>query len=50
MFARIKRFYDQGLWKLYQVWDAVGVKAISSSQYQEITGEVYDVNNRPPVE
>lgn len=50
MFARIQRFYNQGLWQKYQVWDAVGVKVITVSQYQEITGEIYDANNRPPVE
>lgn len=51
MFARIKRFYDNGLWKKWQVWDVVGVRdGITQEQYKQITGETYDSNNRPPVE
>lgn len=48
MFARIQRFYNQGLWTKYQVWVAVGANAIIPTQYKTITGDVYDVNN-PPV-
>lgn len=50
MFARIQRFYNQGLWKKYQVHDAVTAKAITAEEYQIITGDAFDPNNRPPVE
>lgn len=48
MFERIKRFYDQKLWKKYQTWDVVGVRnGITAEEYELITGEEYDANNRP---
>lgn len=41
MFARIKRFYDRGLWTIEQVHFAVGVNAITEVEYKEITGMDY---------
>ena len=40
MFEKIKHYYDTGLWTIERVWNVVG-KAITESEYQEITGFVY---------
>ena len=40
-FARIKRFYDLGLWTIEQVREAVQFGRITAEQYKEITGEDY---------
>ena len=40
-FARIKRFYDGGLWTKEMVADGVVANKITGEQYFEITGEVY---------
>lgn len=42
MFARIKRFYDNGLWTKQQVHDVVAVGAITPEEYELITGEPYE--------
>ena len=41
-FARIKRFYDRGLWTKEMVRDAVEYNRITAEEYEEITGEVYN--------
>ena len=41
MFARIKRFYDGGLWTKEQVHTVVGLGTITPEQYKQITGENY---------
>lgn len=41
MGARIKRFYDGGLWTKQQVHDATRVGAITEDEYKIITGEDY---------
>lgn len=40
-FERIKRFYDNGLWNIQMVRDAVNYNKISPEQFAEITGEVF---------
>ena len=40
-FARIKRFYDAGLWTKEMVADAVVFGRITPEQYEQITGEPY---------
>lgn len=47
MFARIQRFYNQGLWTKYQVWVAVLANAITAAEYKIIVGEDYDPNTPP---
>lgn len=42
MFARIKRFYDGGLWTKEQVYNAVGAGAITADEYELIVGEKYE--------
>lgn len=39
-FAKVKNYYDKGLWSKERVYNAVG-KWITESEYEEITGEVY---------
>lgn len=41
MFARIKRFYDNGLWTKEQVHIVTGLGTITPEQYKEITNEEY---------
>jgi hypothetical protein len=36
------------LWNIYQVWQVVAKSKITPEQYEQITGQVYDINN-PPV-
>lgn len=43
MGARVKRFYDGGLWTKQQVHDVVGAGAITKEEYKTITGEEYTV-------
>lgn len=40
-FERIKNFYNEKLWTLNQVRDAVIYNKITESQYKEITGLDY---------
>ena len=42
-FARVKRFYDMGLWTNEQVGEAVIFNRITAEQYEEITGEIYAI-------
>lgn len=42
-YAWIKGFYNDELWNIAQVWDAVQCKKITQEQFTEITGEVYPV-------
>lgn len=39
-FDKVKNYYDNGLWTLTQVYNAVG-KWITKEEYKEITGEDY---------
>lgn len=41
-FDKVKKYYDDGLWKLKRVKDAVKQKWITSEEYEIITGEVYN--------
>lgn len=41
MFARIKRFYDNGLWTKEQVHTVTGLGVLTPKEYKEITGEDY---------
>ena len=41
MYARIKKWYDDGIWSEQKVRDAVSGGWITSEEFQEITGEEY---------
>ena len=41
MKGKIAKWYNQGLWTLDMVRDAVEKKKITGGQYEEITGEKY---------
>lgn len=40
-FAKVKRYYDEGLWSKRQVHDAVVKGWITAEEYEIITGEPY---------
>lgn len=40
MYDKVKDYYDNGLWSIKRVWNVVG-KAITESEYQQITGYIY---------
>ena len=39
-FEKVKNYYDEGLWSIERVYNAVG-KWITPEEYEEITGEPY---------
>lgn len=45
-YEKVKRFFDRGLWDKRKVYDAVthpeGNPWITSEEYEEITGEIYE--------
>lgn len=45
-FAKVKKFFDNGLWSQQRVYNAVSNPAsspwITAEEYQEITGEAYE--------
>lgn len=41
-FELVKNYYDAGLWKKKAVRNAVTKGWITASEYEEITGEVYE--------
>lgn len=41
-FAKVKRYYDEGLWSKRQVHDAVVKGWIIAKEYEIITGEPYE--------
>lgn len=40
-FAKVKRYYDEGLWSKRQVHDAVVKSWITAEEYKIITGDPY---------
>lgn len=40
-YSRIKRFYDEGLWTIEQVKEAVTYNKLTEAEFKEITGEDY---------
>lgn len=42
MFEKIKKWYEDGAWKLFQVRNAVVKGKITAEEYREITGEEYE--------
>lgn len=40
-FAKVKRYYDEGLWSKRQVHDAVVKGWITAEEYKIITGDPY---------
>lgn len=40
-FAKVKRYYDEGLWSKRQVHDAVFKGWITAEEYKIITGDPY---------
>lgn len=41
-FAKVKKYYDEGLWSKRQVHDAVVKGWITAEEYEIITGEPYE--------
>ena len=41
-YERIKKYYDEGLWNIDRVRDAVTKGFITEEQFEEITGQTYD--------
>lgn len=41
-FAKVKRYWETGLWNLQMVRNAVGKGWITAAEFEEITGEPYD--------
>jgi hypothetical protein len=39
-FAKVKNYYDRGMWSIERVRSAVG-KWITAEEFKEITGEIY---------
>lgn len=42
MFDKIKKYYDDGLWSISRVRDAVEKGKITAEEFEEITGQPYD--------
>lgn len=42
-YERIKKYYNEGLWNIDRVRDAVTKGFITEDQFEEITGQVYDL-------
>lgn len=42
MYDKIKKFYDNGLWNLAMVRDAVAKNRITAEEFTEITGVSYE--------
>lgn len=40
-FEKVKSYYDRGLWKAFQVANAVVKGWITAEEYEEIVGEPY---------
>lgn len=40
-YAKVKKYYDQGLWNIEQVRNAVVKEWITEDEFKEITGEDY---------
>lgn len=43
MFKKIKKWYAQGLWTKEMVANAVAKGVITTTQYEEIIGDPYDL-------
>jgi len=41
-YEKVKSYYDRGLWKKSQVYDAVLKEWITPEEYEEITGEPFE--------
>ena len=41
-FAKVKSYYDNGIWAINRVYEAVGHGWITAEEYKEITGFDYD--------
>lgn len=46
-FELLKEYYEEGLWSKAWIWDAVPYKWLTAEEYQLITGEEWDADNRP---
>lgn len=42
-YAKVKYYYEQGYWEKFMVYNIVGKNWITTKEYEEITGEPYDV-------
>jgi len=40
-FEKVKRYYDNGFWKKFMVYNIVAKGWITAAEYKEITGEEY---------
>ena len=41
-FNKVKRYYDQGLWNITMVRNAVVKRWITAEEFEQITGEPYE--------
>lgn len=41
-YAKVKAYYDAGLWDKHRVYNAVVKKWITPEEYAEITGETFE--------
>jgi len=44
-YQKVKNYYDNGLWSIRKVHDAVEKGWITPEQFEEITGEVYEAED-----
>lgn len=42
-FQKVKNYYDRGLWSISRVRDSVEKEWITSEEFEEITGEIYEI-------
>lgn len=42
-FQKVKNYYDRGLWSISRVRDSVEKEWITPEEFEEITGEIYEV-------
>lgn len=42
-FSTVEKYYNMGLWTIHMVKNAVEKEWITADEYQEITGEQYEV-------
>jgi len=44
-FSLVKRYYDNGMWPKEYVYNAVGKEWITDTEYEEIVGEPYTIED-----
>lgn len=44
-FEKVKHYYNEGYWKQFMVYNVVAKGWITPAEYEEITGEKYNIKN-----